>query len=315
MCLRGMQGVFRMSVHKRPLWDDIKKKKTGYLLLLPTLLLLLFFAYYPFLVAIIRAFYQWDGFQAPQFIGLENFRRLFLEDYIFRISVRNMAIIVGTGLLKVTVVPFITARVIFTLLDRRMAYVYRTALVIPLVVPWIVNLLIWSSFYSPEVGVINQFLRLIGLEAWTRSWLADIHLAIWAVIFVGFPWAGGIAVLIFLAGFQAIPDSILDASEIDGAKGLRRIIFVELPFLVGQFRVIMVLTIIALVKEYAGILILTGGGPGAATLVPGLYLYLNAFSYSQFGYGSAIGVTLSVLIFVLTYINMRYMRSPVEHQA
>lgn len=121
--------------------------------------------------------------------------------------------------------------------------------------------------------------------------------------------------LIYYAGLQAIPESIMDASRIDGATTLRRIFRIDIPLITGQLKLIFILNVIGGMQEFAWIFIMTNGGPGYATTVPALYMYDQAFSSGQFGYGSAIGLVLFVVIFALTLINYRFVRSSAANDA
>jgi raffinose/stachyose/melibiose transport system permease protein len=121
-----------------------------------------------------------------------------------------------------------------------------------------------------------------------------------------FPWTDGVATLILLAGFQAIPLEVVESSMLDGAGGLRRLWSIELPLVSGQIKLVSVLTIIWGVQEFTAIFALTQGGPINSTMVPGMWMYWNAFSINKMGYASAIGVVMFVITMILTLINMRY---------
>src|SRR5690606_39272456 len=106
-----------------------------------------------------------------------------------------------------------------------------------------------------------------------------------------------------------------ESAALEGAGGLKRIFKIDLPLLMGQIRLVSVLSLINSIREFQTILVLTNGGPGWETTVPGLVMYQNAFLYGRMGYGSAIGTVLFVLLLGLTYLSMRYARSEVEYQA
>ena len=107
-----------------------------------------------------------------------------------------------------------------------------------MVVPGVVVLMIWKFIYSPNIGVLNQFLTAVGLENLTRPWLGDFNLTLYAIIFIGFPWIAGIATLIYLAGFQAIPTELMDAAAIDGAGVWARFWKIELPLVASQIKLL-----------------------------------------------------------------------------
>ncbi|MGQ9631198.1 MAG: carbohydrate ABC transporter permease [bacterium] len=301
--------------HSKSLVRRIIRRRHCYLLLIPTIAMLIIFKYYPAYSAIYHSFFNWDGYTPGKFIGLANFREMFLKDPIMRIAAINIVKLTGLRVLIALTVPLLAAEMIFHLKNLRAAYIYRIVFVVPMVVPAMVVLLIWKFVYDPYLGVLNQFLKTVGLRALTRPWLGDYNLALYSILFVGFPWVSGFALLIYLAGLQNIPESILDSARIDGASAFTRFWRIDLPLIVAQIKLILILTIINGLQGYVGIMILTNGGPGDATMVPGLHLYNNGFNYNRMGYACAIGTALFVLIFTLTYINSRYIKSSVEYEA
>lgn len=291
---------------------EISKKKYCYLLLIPTFTFLLVFSYYPAFSAIYHSFFQWDGFSAKNFIGLSNFERIWY-DPIIRIAMINMLKLTIAGIVTGITAPLLAAKLIFNLRNSKAGYFYRVLFVLPMMLPWMVSLLIWRFIYNPNIGLLNQILIGLRLENWTRAWLGDFDITLTAIIFVGFPWISGFSLLILLAGFQAIPESVLDAAVIDGCSGLSRFWRIELPLLIAQIKLIVILSTIGLIQGYANIMILTGGGPGYATMVPGLYMYNVAFYASRMGYGCAVGTLLFVIVLSLTYLNLRYIKPSTEY--
>jgi len=142
---------------------------------------------------------------------------------------------------------------------------------------------------------------------------------LYAIMFVGFPFITGLNLLIYYSGLANIPDSILDAAKIDGAGILSTIFRVHLPFLMSPARILSIMTVIAVVQGFERILIITGagegtgGGPGYASMVPGLYMYYQAFSFKRMGYACAIGLAMFVVLLVITMLQMKYMRSETEY--
>ena len=194
-------------------------------------------------------------------------------------------------------------------------YIYRVLFIIPMVVPAIVMLLIWGFIYDYNIGILNQILRVIGLSHFCQAWLADPKVALYSLMLIGFPWIGGFALLIYYAGLQSIPHDVLDSCKIDGATGLRRILSVDLPLVRAQSKLLVVLGFIGGVQGFQTQLLLTNGGPGYSTMVPGLYLYRNAIQYDRMGYACAIGVILFAAVLGITYLNMKYMKSSTEFEA
>ena len=308
----GDKEIISPGETMKKLFREIIKNKNCYLLLLPTFILLFVFEYYPALSAVYYSFFEWDGFTPPRYVGLENFIQLIFKDTVMAISAKNITILTLFRVIIAITVPLFAAELIFSIFNTKMAYIYRTLLVIPMVVPSMVNLLVWKFVYNPQYGLLNQFLKAIGLSNLCRAWLGDFSTALYAILFLGFPWISSLWFLIFLAGLQNISTDIFDAAKIDGVTGLKRIRFIDIPLILGQIKLILILSTINALQGYVGIMVLTNGGPGNSTMVPGLYLYNNAFYFNKMGYACSIGMILFSILLVLTYINLKYIRSSEE---
>jgi raffinose/stachyose/melibiose transport system permease protein len=279
-----------------------------YLFVLPTMALLALFMYIPAATALDRSLYSWDGVTRPIFIGLANFSTM-VADPVMQQSFVNVLKLAAFAVTVQAFVPLLVARFILSLRSTRLQYVVRVLFVIPLIVPQVVLFLIWGFLYDPDYGAINQILTSLHLGGLTQAWLGDPNLALYAIMFIGFPFVDGFGLLIYTAGLQAIPGELLQAAAIDGAGTWSRFWRIELPLVIGQIRLIMVLNMIWAIQSFTSILILTQGGPGNATYVPGLALYWNAFQYEKMGYACAIGAVLFVVMLGLTFINLKYVRS------
>jgi raffinose/stachyose/melibiose transport system permease protein len=299
------------DVRNTSLLPRIFRYKESYLLLLPTFVLILIFNYYPAASALYHSFFDWNGANINKFNGINNFVTM-AHDTILWQSFGNLLKLTLISVVISLIFPLGAAALIFHLRDLRLAYFYRVLFVVPLVVPSLVVLLIWRFIYSPNLGLLNQVLKVIHLETWVRPWLGDFNLALYAIMFIGFPWVAGIGTLIYLAGFQGIPSELLDSAAIDGASTMQRFLFIEIPLVMSQIKLVLILTIIASIQSFTTILVMTNGGPGTNTMVPGLFLYRNAMQYNKMGYACAIGTVLFLITLVLTYLNTRYLKSSVE---
>ncbi len=300
-----------------------------YVLLLPSLLLIGMFMYYPAFSGIYHSFFRWNGDELSTFTGLRNYSKAFTDPTLGRAFI-IVGILFAASLFKM-IPSIVTAVVIHRISSDRIRYLYRLLFVIPMVIPWMVGLLIWKFFYNPVVGLLNSFLEathllnlLAQINAWfldagevtifkvgqNPAWLGDQRLVLPALIFWGFPWIGIIGVLIYLSGLERIPRSVYECAELDGVGWFGKFLYIELPLIATQVRINLVLMIIGVLKGYGLILVLLGnaGGPGGAALVPGLYMYHNAFIQRKAGYACAIGILLFLVILALTVINNRYVR-------
>ncbi len=269
-----------------------------YGLLLGPVALLVVFNYIPAISALYHAFTEWDVGAESRWVGLANFRTM-LFDPVLHKSIVNLAKL-GAFVFAVNLtVPFIVAEMIYHLKSERWSYACRVAVVMPMIVPGVVVFMLWSYLYS-DAGIVTELLIALGLEEWVYGWLTHPKTALWAVAFVGFPFAHGVSVLIYYAGLANIPSSILEAAQLDGLGEIGRIFRIHIPLVLQQFKLLIILTVIGVVNGFESVYILTqDGGPGYETMVPGLYMYLNGFSFQRMGYACAIG--LAMLAFLLAF--------------
>lgn len=286
---------------------NVRKHWRCYVYLLPTFLLLVLFSYYPPISAMYHAFFSWNGANVENFNGLSNIISMF-SDSVFLQSVVNMGKLLVFGLVVGTLVPLFVAELIFNLYSQRLKYWYRLLIIIPVVVPGIVILLMWEFILDGNTGLANMLLSAVGLEHLRESWLGNPDTALYALMFIGFPWIDGIKVLIFLARLQSIGTPIMESSAMDGARLFTRILKIDLPLLMGQIKLVLIMCIIGGLQGYGPQLILTKGGPGFSTMVPALYLYKVAFDYRKMGYACAIGLVMFIAILGLTLINMKFIK-------
>jgi len=312
LAVESREAPLAPAKRQRTVWDDVRRKANIYLFLVPTFLFLLAFMYYPAVTAIRLSFFSWDGFNDPRWVGMDNFKRIF-SDSIMLASIQNMLILAVAHVVIVITTPLLAAELVFHLKSKRWQYWYRVLLVVPLVVPDVVTYLIWQFIFNPSIGLANVLLRNLGLDFLANDWLGSHRTVLLSLVLVGFPWIAGINFLIYLAGLQGIPTEVMDAAAVDGATGLRRFWLIDVRLIMGQIKLLVILSVIFSLQSFVLILIMTNGGPGYASMVPGLLMYKAAFQDGRFGYACAIGTALFVVVFALTYINMRYIRSETDY--
>lgn len=281
-----------------------------YLLIALPLSLVMVFNYYPIFNGFIHIFYNWDGDMIEEFIGLENIRKVMHDTDLLK-SFTVVGIFIVSNLFKM-VLPILAAVVLHHVINERANYLYRIMFVIPMVVPAMVGLLMWKYIYEPNQGVMNEVLRACGILKPTEivQWLSNEALVIPSLIFAGFPWVGAFGVLIYLAGLQNISEDIYEAAEIDGAGSLSIFWQIEMPLIMTQIRINLVLMMISTVQSWETVYLFVGesGGPNGVATVPGLLIFREAFSRGYFGYGCAVGFLLFLVTLSLTYFNNRFVR-------
>ncbi|MBP1988597.1 ABC transporter permease subunit [Paenibacillus eucommiae] len=307
-----------ISISSVPAWRKaaiqfgrrLKRSRTAYLLLLPSIALIIVFNITPTLMAVFYSFTNFSLKEPLKVIGLANFVKLG-SDSFFWVGMWNMILIIVTSILKELTMPLLAAELIFWLRSSKLKYVFRTAFVVPSIVPGVVVVLLWKMMYEPETGLINQFLGVLGLGALQHAWLGDENLAIWSIIAAGFPFISVFAFLIYFGGLIGISRDIYDSSAIDGINAWGRFWKIDVPLIRPQIRLILFFTFIGSIQGFANIFIFTRGGPGTATYVPGLQMY-NQISSANFGYASAIGVVLAILVLAGSILNVRFSKQERE---
>lgn len=282
-----------------------------YAFLLPTFVMAGVFLYYPAVSALYYSLTNWNGFNAPQFVGLSNYQTVVTSPGFWQ-GVGHLGLLTVAALLVSLSFPLVIAKLILMVRSAKVRSWFRVVFVIPMIIPGIVTILVWQYIFDPNVGLLNILLHGVGLNALTNTWLGNPNIALYCLMFIGFPWVSGFSFLVYLSGLQNVDQEIRDAALVDGASQWKAFWKIDLPLILGQIKLVGILTVIGTLQSFVMILILTAGGPANATMVPGLDMYQQAFSYSQFGVGMAIGTLIFGASLVLTVINMKYIRSNTE---
>lgn len=281
-----------------------------YLFLIPAFALLFVFRYIPAGSAIYHSFTDWDGTSAANFVGLQQYQLLF-KDQVFIRSLQNIVIYTVIRTVLVTVMAFIAAELIYNLRSMTARSFWRILFTLPLVIPTTIVFLVWKQIFAGRAGLVNEFLKSIGMASAVHPWLGSPDTALGAVILVGFPLVSSFGFLVLLSALQNMPSEVNDAALIDGCTRLRRIFAIDLPAVRGPLALVVILSINAGLQEFAPMLIMTNGGPVNTTQSPGLYLYQSAITYGKFGYATAIGTVLMMLTltFSIVILRARYRRA------
>ena len=303
VCLIQLVPKARKAAGKllKKMWHQ----RMAYLMLLPTFVLIFLFNYRGIFIAFYRAFTDWsrtnNTLAKMNFIGLDNFRQMLEEGY-FLIGMKNLGLLLVTGILKTITVPLAVAWLVHSIRGDKRKYMHRFLFVLPIVVPGVVGTLTWQKIYDPTIGLLNEVLGALHLENLQRVWLGDERTALWAIIFMGFPFVGAMAFLVYYGGLLNIGTDVVESAMIDSATRWDIFWKVQLPLIKPQLSIMVTLTILGTMQDFNGIFIMTGGGPGTATYVPALELYLNASQFGRYGYASALGIVLMIFTLTVTVI-------------
>ena len=279
---------------------------TPYLFLLPALIILTLTIFLPAIQAFTLSFtqYEYDLTQAPEWVGLDNFQRLW-GDRVFWQTIGNTLLYLAGAVPVLVIFPLILA----ILVNQKLPGIYwfRTTFYTPVVISMVVAGIAWKALYINN-GILNQFLKQIGLKEGI-PWLTDPKLALWSVMVVTI-WKGlGYYMVIYLAGLQSISPELYEAAEIDGSDGWRKHWDITFPLMKPYLFLVAVISAISATKVFEEIYVMTQGGPRNSSKTVVYYLYERAFQDLDINYACTIGLVLFLGILGLSIINLRLSRN------
>ncbi len=283
-----------------------RDKKIIILFLLPAVLLYLLFEVIPVIMSIYFSFNEWPGIQSVplQFVGLKNYIKLF-QSPIFLKSLSNIAIYVIVSVLLQVPIGFALGFIIHSF--EKGKRFFKAAFFIPMILSVTAVALLWNFIFFPtEKGILNSLLIRIGLDELTNQWLVNPKTSLLSVISVSTWTSVGYYMLICLAGLASIPESVIEAGELDGVTGLKKIWYMYIPMLWDPIKISVVMVITGVLKIFDTVYILTpSGGTKNSTIVPALLMYNESYRYSNYGTGSAIATIIFLLSVFVSLFSLR----------
>jgi ABC-type sugar transport system permease subunit len=284
------------------------KLNGGLFFVLPAVGIYLFYVAWPILSIFQYSLYKWDGLSPDRtFVGLDNYVALFTDDRAFRMSIQNNLIWAVLTIGALIVVGFLVSYLLNQQL--RLRNLYRVAFFLPTTASLVVIGYVWKYIYDNQVGPLNAFLRAIGLEQLTRTWLADPQITLYAVIVVAIWAALGFSVVVYLAAIQSISLDLFESSSMDGANGWQQMIHLAVPLTMPTTRALAILGLIGAVNQFGFVFLLSEGGPYHASEVMAYQIYDLAFKLNQTGYASALSVVLLLISAIVTVIQLSFIRN------
>lgn len=277
----------------------MKKKRdiigfTNYFYTLPALFMVLAFLIAPVIFVIIASFTDWDLLRPMNFIGIKNYIRIFSDPNLL-ISTRNTLIWV----VMILAVPMILGLLLAVFIKNVwFSNKIKAIFYIPLAMSGAGIGIIWNWIFSRS-GFINSVLISMGIMTVPTSWLLNVPQNTFSMI-VAVTWqVTGLNMVLFLMGLQNIPAEVLEASKIDGASDWQNFIHIILPLLKPITTIVIILNIIGSFKVFDIIWVMTAGGPARSSETLAVSMFKESFSLYRMGYGSAIAVLLSLIIFIV----------------
>ena len=272
----------------------------GVLCVTPAILGFLLWQLGPIVASLLIAFTDWNIAGAPNWIGAENFQRMFTQDTLFWKSLRVTAVYtLGSVPLSIVFAFFLAV-----LLNQKIRGlpIFRTIFYLPAIVPIIASSILWLWLFNPDFGLLNAAADLLHLPR--SQWIYGEGSVIPSLILMSL-WAVGPMMIIFLAGLQGVPRQLYEAVAIDGGNNLHKLWHITVPMVTPTILFNLVLAVIGAMQTFTQAYIMTQGGPNNASLFFVLYLYRKAFQDSDMGYASALAWVLFVIIAVLSFIILK----------
>ncbi len=274
-----------------------RKTIIGWLFVLPALVIYALFVLQPLVLTIHYSFYKWNGVGPKTWVGLNNYVTIFqVPDLIGTISNAFWLVIwfsfipVGLGL--------VVASVMHRVATGRFGSIARTILFLPQVIALVAAGIIWGWLLSLP-GLINQILKAVGLGTIARAWLGDFDWALSSVGIIGIWVLLGFCIVLLSTGITKVDPALYESARIDGAGWFREFFAITVPLLRYEIGVCLTVTVIAALAAFDIVYVSTAGGPGNSTAVPGIQIYILAFTQRAIGLASALAVMLMILVIVV----------------
>jgi multiple sugar transport system permease protein len=280
----------------------LKENLTGYLFVAPQLILFLIFLVYPIIEGIRLSFYR-INYTNEVFVGFENYQKLFQNPVFIKSTINTLVFVIFIVALTVIFALFVSAAVF----DKNAKYVsfIRGAYYIPVMVSMVVMSMIWSFLLNPANGLIPYIAKL--MEMSSINFLGNPKTVLPVIIFVTFATNVGQAIILYIASMIGVPKDLFEAAEVDGASRMTIIFKILIPMVKPTTLYIIIINIIAVLKIFVVIQLLTGGGPNNASNTLMWFLYNNAFKFNQLGIASAVGVIMFLITILLSVPQLRAM--------
>jgi raffinose/stachyose/melibiose transport system permease protein len=287
----------------RPVAPKLSRRKIrresiiGWLFALPAMLMYAVFVLVPFLMTIIYSFFRWNGVGPMTWVGVKNYISVFQTPNLVGTIFNAFWLVLWFSFIPVGL-GLIVASVIHRVATGRFGAVARTILFLPQVIALVAAGIIWGWLLALP-GLINQTLKVVGLSAITRAWLGDFNWALPSVGLVGIWVLLGFCIVLLQTGLAKIDPALYESARIDGASWFREFIGITVPLLRYEIGVCLTVTVIAALAAFDIIWVTTAGGPGNSTSVPGIQIYILAFTQRAIGPASALAVMLMILVVIV----------------
>jgi raffinose/stachyose/melibiose transport system permease protein len=269
----------------------------GWLFTMPALVMYAAFVILPLLLSIYYSFFRWNGIGPMTWVGLKNYLTILEVPNLLMTIVNAFKLVLFFSFIPV-ILGLIVASIIHRIAPGRFGSITRTILFLPQVIPLVAAGIIWGWLLALP-GLVNQILESVGLETIVRAWLGDFDWALPAVGLIGIWVLLGFCTVLLLTGITKIDPALYESARIDGANWFEEFISITVPLLRYEIGVCLTVTVINALAAFDIVYVSTAGGPGNSTAVPGIQIYILAFTEQRIGLASALAVLLMILVLVV----------------
>lgn len=303
--MKAMHATNNQKKTHKPKWNKRKRNEAlwGLLFVSPFIIGFIGFMFLPMVFSFIGSFTNYNITSRMDFIGFDNFRRMFTNDQLFLTSLYNTVFYVILN------VPLTTAGGVFlaVLLNRniRGITIFRTIFYLPAILSGVAVYVLWMQLLSPSSGLINTVLSWVGIAG--PSWLFDPNWTKPALILMRL-WSVGGAMLLYLATLQNVPNQLYESAEVDGAGPFRKLRHITLPLITPIIFYDVITSTIGAFQIFQEAYVMTEngtGGPANSLLFYNLHMWNKAFVAFDMGYAMAMSLVLFAIVIVLTFINLK----------
>lgn len=288
-----------------------REARAGYLFIAPSFLGFGVFVLGPLVAVAYFSLTRYDVLTAPQFAGVENYRRLLSDTRLHSVYL-NTLLYVAAAVILINAVALVLAVLLHQHMPRFLTLIFRSVYFFPSLVSLVYISIIWQALFQYDTGLVNYYLGQVGIDP--QNWLNSTSLSRWTVIVVDVWRNVGFAMLIFVAALQDVPKELEEAAQIDGAGPFTTFRKIIMPMISQAIFFNVTITVIGAFQIYESVIVLTNGGPGDSTRSVVMYLTERAFSSFQIGYASAIAVTLFFVILMATLLQFRLRKTWVHYE-
>ncbi len=274
-----------------------RESNIGWLFVMPALAMYAMFVLLPLVLSIQYSFVRWNGIGQMTWVGLKNYRTIFDVPDLLGTIFNAFELVVFFSFIPVTL-GLVVASLLHRVAPGRLGAAARTVLFLPQVIPLVAAGIIWGWLLALP-GLINQILRGVGLGAFARAWLGDFSWALPSVGLIGVWVVLGFCTVLLSTAMAKIDPALYESATIDGAGWRTEFVNITIPLLRHEIGVCLTVTVIAALAAFDIVYVTTAGGPGNSTAVPGIQIYILAFTQQRIGLASALAVMLMILVLVV----------------